>query len=52
MIGDNWDKDIEGAIGMGMQYAWHIPGKEIGDVPEERRSVAFNNYEELNRWGR
>lgn len=47
MIGDNWAKDIAGAMDMGMAYAWHIPGRDITDVEEERREAAFCNYYEL-----
>lgn len=49
MIGDNWSKDIVGAMDMGMEYAWHIPGKELSDVEEDRRAVAFNSYFELTK---
>ncbi len=49
MIGDNWDKDIVGAIDMGMQYAWCIPEKDLSQIEPERLPVAFQDYELLKR---
>lgn len=63
MIGDNWDKDIAGALKAGMQAAWYrseeleaygyglpqyvLPKAYQKEVEEEREKYLFTSYPEL-----
>ena len=45
MIGDNWDKDITGALGVGMKACWYHPKKDT--YPAEREAYRFTAYKDL-----
>ena len=47
MIGDNWNKDIIGAMDMGMHYAWHTPGMDLTEIDPQKRPAAFSSLQEL-----
>ncbi|MDO4976992.1 MAG: HAD-IA family hydrolase [Eubacteriales bacterium] len=49
MIGDNWDKDIVGAFGVGMPAIWFRPDVDPESCDSEHRKILVRSYEELTR---
>lgn len=48
MIGDNWKKDIMGALHAGMHAAWYCPDINETEMTEEQKLHAFHSYYDLN----
>lgn len=47
MVGDNWDRDILGALNAGMKAAWFRPDVKKEDVEPEKAEILYRSYEEL-----
>lgn len=48
MIGDNWDKDIVGAFGVGMPAIWFRPDLKAESCEPERREILVHSYSQLS----
>ncbi|MDZ4833647.1 MAG: HAD family hydrolase [Candidatus Melainabacteria bacterium] len=49
VIGDNWEKDIEGGIGLGMRSFWLSTGEYNNADKQHDLVVAFDSFEQLKQ---
>lgn len=45
MVGDNWEKDIKGALGAGMRAAWYHP--QEGEASAEQEALRIRSFAEI-----